>query len=121
MFRQTIRRRGSYEQTLRNSGPGDEFALQARSRWAGDERELARRVNDGFDVRLLWNSETNRVFVTVDDHRHGTSFALDVDAADALEAFHHPFAFTSTHDVRLRPLEHLPAGGAGEGRNDDQQ
>ena len=30
-------------------------------------RELDRRVNDGFDVRLLWNSRTNRVFVAIED------------------------------------------------------
>ena len=28
--------------------------------------ELDRRVNDGFDVRLLWNSETGQVFVAID-------------------------------------------------------
>jgi hypothetical protein len=60
-------------------------------------RELDRRVNDGFDVRLLWNSRTNRVFVAVEDQRHGESFELAVDGADALEAFHHPFAYSREH------------------------
>jgi hypothetical protein len=71
-------------------------------------RELDRRTNDGFDVRLLWNSQTDRVFVIVADQRHGDSFSLEVDAADALEACHHPFAYTS-NQYGSRPLAHSPA------------
>jgi hypothetical protein len=56
-------------------------------------RELDRRINDGFDVALLWNSVTNRIFVTIEDQRHGAVFEFAVDAADALEAFQHPFAY----------------------------
>jgi hypothetical protein len=55
-------------------------------------RELDRRYTDGIDVRLLWNSATNRVTVRVRDDRLGESFELDVDGADALDAFHHPYA-----------------------------
>jgi len=73
-------------------------------------RELDRRTNDGFDVRLLWDSRTNRVFVAVDDQRQGDSFALEVDAADALEAFYHPFTYPSAdHGPRSRPDGRLPA------------
>ncbi len=68
-------------------------------------RELSRRINDGFDVRLLWDPHTNRVFVTVTDQRHGDSFVLAVDAADAVDAFHHPFAYTGDGYVpRSQPL-----------------
>jgi hypothetical protein len=56
-------------------------------------RELDHRSNDGIDVTLLWNSETNRVVVAVEDERSGESFELAVDGADALSAFHHPFAY----------------------------
>jgi hypothetical protein len=69
-------------------------------------RELDRRINDGFDVRLLWNSQSNRVFVTVEDQRDGVVFELTVDAAAALEAFQHPFAYSReyvTSTVRSRP------------------
>jgi hypothetical protein len=59
-------------------------------------RELDRRVNDGFDVRLLWNSETGHIFVAIEDDRYGESIRLDVDPADALEAFHHPFSYSRT-------------------------
>ena len=73
-------------------------------------RELDRRISDGFDVRLWWNSHTDRVFVTVDDERSGESFTLAVDAADALEAFHHPFAYPGAdHEARPQPREPLPA------------
>lgn len=55
--------------------------------------ELDRRNNDGIDVTLLWNSQTNGVFVTVEDARRGASFSVDVSAHEALDAFHHPYAY----------------------------
>jgi hypothetical protein len=58
--------------------------------------ELDQRRNDGIDVRLLWNSLTNRVSVTVQDQRTGDSFELHpVDPEDALNAFHHPYAYAN--------------------------
>jgi hypothetical protein len=56
-------------------------------------RELDRRANNGIDVRLLWNSRTNRVSVAVEDERCGESLRFEVDAAEALAAFHHPYAY----------------------------
>jgi hypothetical protein len=56
-------------------------------------RELDHRTNDGIDVRLLWNSRTNHVSIAVDDQRSDTSFELTVAGADALDAFHHPYAY----------------------------
>ena len=78
-------------------------------------RELDRRFNDGFDVRLLWNPRTNRVFVAIEDQRDGNSFEFRVDGSNALEAFHHPFAYASNHyDLRSQPLERCSAIGSGE-------
>ena len=78
-------------------------------------RELDRRVNDGFDVRLLWNSRTNGVFVAIQDERNGHSFEFRVDAASALEAFQHPFAYASNqYELRSQPLEPCSAAGGGE-------
>lgn len=57
-----------------------------------DLRELDRRTGDGLEVRLLWNSQTNRVSVVVRDERSGETFESEVESADALAAFHHPFA-----------------------------
>ena len=58
--------------------------------------ELDQRNNDGIDVRLLWNSLTNRVSVAVEDRRTGEFFELQaVDPEDALIAFHHPYAYAN--------------------------
>lgn len=56
-------------------------------------QELDSRTNDGIHVALLWNSQTDRVSVAVEDERSGESFELEVDSADALTAFHHPYAY----------------------------
>jgi hypothetical protein len=69
-------------------------------------RELDRRQSDGIDVRLLWNSATDRVTVSVHDTKLGDSFELDVDGAEALDAFHHPYAYAGRED---RPAEALAA------------
>lgn len=83
-------------------------------------RELDRRINDGFDVRLLWNSRTNSVFVAIEDQRDGNAFEFQVDSANALEAFQHPFAYASNeYDLWSQPFEGCPAAG-GNRRNDDQ-
>ena len=58
-------------------------------------RELDHRNSDGIDVRLLWNSLTNRVSIAVADMRRGDAFELHVNAAEALAAFNHPFAYRS--------------------------
>jgi hypothetical protein len=58
-------------------------------------RELDHRASDGIDVRLLWDPRTDRVSVAVEDTRGGESFELDVDRADALDAFHHPYAYAN--------------------------
>jgi hypothetical protein len=66
-------------------------------------RELDHRRGDGIDVRLLWNSRTNRVSVAVEDERTGETFVLEVPAAEAREAFAHPYAYIGgdRHDEAL--------------------
>jgi hypothetical protein len=59
------------------------------------KRELDHRVTDGIDVKLLWNSLTGSVSVEVMDERTGEFFELDVDPADALAAFNHPYSYAS--------------------------
>ncbi len=61
-------------------------------------RELDSRSGDGIDVTLLWNPRTNVLCVAVDDEREGASFRFEVDAADALDAFRHPYAYASSGD-----------------------
>ena len=56
-------------------------------------RELDHRSSDGIDVRLLWNSRTNRVSVAVEDHRSDETFVIEVPGDEAREAFAHPYAY----------------------------
>ena len=65
-------------------------------------RELDHRSNDGIDVRLLWDPHADRVTVAVRDERSDESLELAVEAADALAAFHHPYAYT----VDRQPARH---------------
>ena len=62
-------------------------------------RELDFRSNHGLEVALLWEPETNRVSVSVFDRRSGDDFTLEVDPAEALDAFRHPYVFAATHGV----------------------
>jgi hypothetical protein len=60
-----------------------------------DWRELATREGDGLQVVLLWSKSTDRVKVSVLDEKLGEAFDLDIAGADALSAFHHPFAYAA--------------------------
>ncbi len=65
-------------------------------------RELDHRNTDGIDVSLLWNALTDRVSVSVHDHRSGEIFVVEVPGADALEAFNHPYAYAlRDHEDRV--------------------
>lgn len=77
-------------------------------------RELDFRVNDGLEVRLLWHPETNGITVKVYDAKTGDDFDLDVDATDAMDAFHHPYAYAASRGLEFvagtrAPTEALPA------------
>ncbi len=60
-----------------------------------DWTELAGRANEGLEVSLLWSKSANRVKVAVADARQNEQFEFDVAGADALAAFHHPFAYAT--------------------------
>jgi hypothetical protein len=66
--------------------------------------ELADRAGDGLDVRLYWNSGDGRVKVTVRRVTTDQLAELDVAPEDALEAFHHPFAYRPTAATRRAPV-----------------
>ena len=59
-------------------------------------RELDQRTDHGITVTLLWNADTNRVFVSVLEERDGVLFEFEVAGADAADAFHHPYAYADT-------------------------
>jgi hypothetical protein len=59
-------------------------------------RELDFRESAGLQVTLLWQAVGDRIWVRVRDARSKDAFAFDVAPADALDAFHHPFAYAPT-------------------------
>ena len=65
--------------------------------------ELAYRASDGVEVWLLWTKATDRLFVLVVDSRVDDKFELDVSSDEALDAFHHPYAYASFRGVGYRP------------------
>jgi hypothetical protein len=70
-----------------------EEAVMSGSTHAHGWVELADRSGDGLDVRLFWNRSDGRVKVTVTRLVANRVAELDVAPEDALEAFHHPFAY----------------------------
>jgi hypothetical protein len=62
-------------------------------------QELDHRSTDGLEVTLLWEAQTNRVTVTVFDAKSGDYFDLDIDPAQALDAFHHPYAYAASRGL----------------------
>ena len=58
--------------------------------------DLHSRVSDGLEVRLLWLTPDDRLFVAVTDSKHDQQFSVEVhDRRRALDVFHHPFAYAS--------------------------
>lgn len=69
-------------------------------------RELDHRLNDGIEVRLLWDESTNEVFVSVRDGKTAEAFEVPVHAGEsALDVFHHPYAYAAHRRIERRPLE----------------
>ena len=68
------------------------------------QKELAYRESDGVSVWLLWHTSTNRLTVPVHDRRNTDGFDLDVEPADALEVFNHPFAYAAFRGVTAPEL-----------------
>src|ERR1700674_55010 len=63
-------------------------------------RELHSRVNDGIHVRLLWDEGDGQLVVSVTDIRTGGAFCLEVgEGEQAMEVFHHPYAYAAWHGV----------------------
>jgi hypothetical protein len=70
-----------------------------------ERRELAHRMADRIEVRLLWSPEDDTVSIAVRDHREDEGFELEVEPEHALHAFHHPYAY----EAQRRPHERRPA------------
>jgi hypothetical protein len=57
--------------------------------------ELDQREGDGVTVSLLWRRHDNRLKVSVTDTATGEEFELDAHPENALDVFHHPFAYAA--------------------------
>jgi hypothetical protein len=64
-------------------------------------KELDFRAANGIEVTLLWSKPTNSLIVSVTDTNSGESFQLAVEPQNALDAFHHPYAYAS-RDLDIR-------------------
>jgi hypothetical protein len=58
-------------------------------------RELAQRLSGSDEILLLWNPRDGHVEVSVRDVATGIGFDLEVAPGNALDAFHHPFAYAA--------------------------
>jgi hypothetical protein len=63
-----------------------------------DAPGLDARAADGIEVRLLWHGG-DIVSVTVFDATRNDGFQFVVEPHEALDAFHHPFAYAASHGV----------------------
>jgi len=58
-------------------------------------KEIANRTSDGIEVVLFWRRRDARLTVAVADERTGAYFEFDVEPEQALDAFHHPYAYAA--------------------------
>src|SRR5439155_16508944 len=63
-------------------------------------RELAQRLAGAVEVVLLWHTATDRLWVSVRDPSGGVDFRLEVDPAEAMEVFHHPYAYAASRGIQ---------------------
>ena len=62
-------------------------------------RELARRKTGAVEIALLWHMVSDSLSVSVKDAITGAEFQLVVDAAEAMDVFHHPYAYAASRGV----------------------
>jgi hypothetical protein len=72
-------------------------------------RELDFRASDRLEVKLLWNTETNGLTVAVFDSKSGDDFQIEVSSAEAMDAFHHPYAYAANHGVHFLAGVRIPS------------
>ena len=72
---------------------------------SSESRELAHRINDGVEVTLFWQQDTDAVSLEVLDSRTGEMLSVDVERHAALEAFNHPYSYAA-NGRRVIPQPH---------------
>ena len=55
--------------------------------------QLDTRNNDGLTVSLEWDRDTNATRIVVDDVRNAGMHVVGMSAANAADAFRHPFRY----------------------------
>jgi hypothetical protein len=71
----------------------DEHTVQVTQLGRPTVAELAARRGDGLEVTLLWSRRSGALWVDVLHVATGERFTIDADPADALDVYHHPFAY----------------------------
>lgn len=62
---------------------------------------------------LLWRERHNQILVAVDDEKMGASFFLEVgDGEQALDVFHHPYAYSARRGIETSAQSARPAPAA---------
>ena len=63
-----------------------------------ERRELARRFSAGVDVTLYWDPNLDELIVCVSDERQGANFEIRPQRYQALDVYHHPYAYADLAD-----------------------
>jgi hypothetical protein len=72
-----------------------------------DIRELDSRAADGVEVALLWHTSGDFLSVVVSDAKLGETFELVLDERDdAMDVFHHPYAYAAYRGLELGAVAH---------------
>jgi hypothetical protein len=61
--------------------------------------ELASRASNGIEVALLWNRRSDELRVCVTDAHSGVYFELAAERDNALDVFHHPYAYAASRGI----------------------
>ena len=64
-------------------------------------RELASRSNNGVNVTLSWDAETDELLVYVYDERCDVYFEIQPARDIALDVYYHPYAYVGYGDDEL--------------------
>jgi hypothetical protein len=62
-------------------------------------RQLAYRANDGVEVELFWEQDTDNLMVAVSDKHSAAYFELAAAPDQALDVFNHPYAHAAREDL----------------------
>jgi hypothetical protein len=76
--------------------------MQAKAETEQLFKELAYRESDGVEVSLVWNVVERSVSVLVVDTKEADVFELPVASDDALDVFHHPYAYAASRGLDFR-------------------